>query len=189
MSASHRGGLRWRWSAGPQVGAGKSYTGLEFDALSEAERNEAVQSMALFSRVEPSHKSKLVKLLKAQNQVRDRSALRPSQSGSGGCLVRVDESAGCGSEFCLLSRWSSFRRWACRKRSSLDVATMRAPQWCLSLRRRVACACWGGGVGARSRWPSGGGHDGRRRERRARAQACRHRRCHGVGHGGGQGRL
>mmetsp|Transcript_35412 Transcript_35412/g.67767 ORF Transcript_35412/g.67767 Transcript_35412/m.67767 type:complete len:1022 (+) Transcript_35412:120-3185(+) len=51
------------------VGAGKSYTGLEFDALSEAERNEAVQSMALFSRVEPSHKSKLVKLLKAQNQV------------------------------------------------------------------------------------------------------------------------
>ncbi|KAK3234063.1 calcium-transporting ATPase [Cymbomonas tetramitiformis] len=51
------------------VGAGKSFTGIEFDNLSEGERNEAVQSMALFSRVEPSHKSKLVELLKAQNQV------------------------------------------------------------------------------------------------------------------------
>ena len=53
-----------------KVGAGESFTGQEFDQLSEAERSDAVQSMALFSRVEPSHKSKLVMLLKAQNHVR-----------------------------------------------------------------------------------------------------------------------
>ena len=59
-----------------QVGALESYaepsavdrvlTGLEFDELPPVEKTEAVSIMSVFARVEPSHKSKLVELLKAQ---------------------------------------------------------------------------------------------------------------------------
>ncbi|EJD05979.1 Ca-transporting ATPase [Fomitiporia mediterranea MF3/22] len=42
---------------------GKSYTGKELDALSHAEKVEAVQRASLFSRTEPGHKSQLVDLL------------------------------------------------------------------------------------------------------------------------------
>ncbi|KAL5490444.1 hypothetical protein ACEPAI_5277 [Sanghuangporus weigelae] len=42
---------------------GKSYTGKELDALSHAEKIEAVQRASLFSRTEPGHKSQLVDLL------------------------------------------------------------------------------------------------------------------------------
>jgi Ca2+ transporting ATPase len=42
---------------------GKSYTGREFEDLSQAEKIEAVQRASLFSRTEPAHKSQLVDLL------------------------------------------------------------------------------------------------------------------------------
>lgn len=48
---------------------GKSYTGREFDALSEKGQIEAVQRACLFARVEPQHKQRLVDLLKAQREV------------------------------------------------------------------------------------------------------------------------
>lgn len=48
---------------------GKSYTGREFDNLSDADKLKAVQKASLFSRTEPSHKSKLVDLLQSLNHV------------------------------------------------------------------------------------------------------------------------
>lgn len=48
---------------------GKSFTGREFDALSESEKLEAVKKASLFSRTEPSHKSKLVDLLQSLGHV------------------------------------------------------------------------------------------------------------------------
>ena len=48
---------------------GKSYTGREFDSLSESEKLEAAKTASLFSRVEPSHKSKLVDLLQEAGEV------------------------------------------------------------------------------------------------------------------------
>ncbi|KAF2671508.1 calcium-translocating P-type ATPase [Microthyrium microscopicum] len=48
---------------------GKSYTGREFDALSEEEQFKAAQRASLFSRTEPSHKSKLVDLLQKAGEV------------------------------------------------------------------------------------------------------------------------
>ena len=48
---------------------GKSYQGLEVDDMDDAGKREAVAGMAVFSRVEPQHKSELVALLKAQNHV------------------------------------------------------------------------------------------------------------------------
>lgn len=48
---------------------GKSYTGREFDNLSETEQLEAAKRACLFSRVEPSHKSKLVDLLQSVGEV------------------------------------------------------------------------------------------------------------------------
>lgn len=48
---------------------GKSYTGREFDNLSESEQLEAAKRASLFSRVEPSHKSKLVDLLQSAGEV------------------------------------------------------------------------------------------------------------------------
>ncbi|GJJ68970.1 P-type Ca2+ transporter type 2A [Entomortierella parvispora] len=49
--------------------AGKSYTGREFDALSDKEQREAVSHASLFSRTEPTHKSKLVDLLQSMGEV------------------------------------------------------------------------------------------------------------------------
>jgi Ca2+ transporting ATPase len=48
---------------------GKSYTGREFDDLSPAEQLEAAKTASLFSRTEPSHKSKLVDLLQTAGEV------------------------------------------------------------------------------------------------------------------------
>lgn len=48
---------------------GKSYTGREFDDLSPSEQLKAAQTASLFSRVEPSHKSKLVDLLQSLGEV------------------------------------------------------------------------------------------------------------------------
>ena len=48
---------------------GKSFTGRDFDSLSESEKKKAVQTASLFSRTEPSHKSKLVDLLQSLNHV------------------------------------------------------------------------------------------------------------------------
>jgi len=48
---------------------GKSYTGREFDALSESEKLEAAKTALLFSRTEPVHKSTLVDLLQSNGEV------------------------------------------------------------------------------------------------------------------------
>ncbi|EEP82998.1 calcium-translocating P-type ATPase, SERCA-type [Uncinocarpus reesii 1704] len=48
---------------------GKSFTGREFDALSEHGKIEAAKQASLFSRVEPNHKSKLVDILQSLGQV------------------------------------------------------------------------------------------------------------------------
>jgi P-type Ca2+ transporter type 2A len=48
---------------------GKSFTGREFDALSEDGKNKAASEASLFCRTEPTHKSKLVELLQAQGHV------------------------------------------------------------------------------------------------------------------------
>ncbi|OJJ59346.1 hypothetical protein ASPSYDRAFT_150596 [Aspergillus sydowii CBS 593.65] len=48
---------------------GKSFTGREFDSLSHSEQLEAVRNASLFSRTEPSHKSKLVDLLQSLGHV------------------------------------------------------------------------------------------------------------------------
>lgn len=48
---------------------GKSYTGRQFDALSESEQLEAARRASLFSRTEPTHKSKLVDLLQSTGEV------------------------------------------------------------------------------------------------------------------------
>ncbi|KAK2771465.1 hypothetical protein FQN52_005405 [Onygenales sp. PD_12] len=48
---------------------GKSFTGKEFDALSEQGKIEAANNASLFSRTEPTHKSKLVDLLQSQGHV------------------------------------------------------------------------------------------------------------------------
>lgn len=45
---------------------GKSFTGREFDAMSDDEKLKAVLKASLFSRTEPTHKSELVDLLKQQ---------------------------------------------------------------------------------------------------------------------------
>ncbi|KAF2015695.1 calcium ATPase [Aaosphaeria arxii CBS 175.79] len=48
---------------------GKSYTGRQFDDLSESEKMEAAKRASLFSRTEPTHKSKLVDLLQQAGEV------------------------------------------------------------------------------------------------------------------------
>ncbi len=48
---------------------GKSFTGREFDNLTPGEQLEAARKASLFSRVEPSHKSKLVDLLQSLGEV------------------------------------------------------------------------------------------------------------------------
>ncbi|KAF9357721.1 hypothetical protein BGX26_003240 [Mortierella sp. AD094] len=48
---------------------GKSYTGREFDDLNEQEKRAAVKRACLFSRTEPTHKSKLVDLLQSMGEV------------------------------------------------------------------------------------------------------------------------
>ena len=49
--------------------AGKSFTGKEFDALSQQDKVKAVMSASLFSRTEPGHKRQLVDLLQEQGLV------------------------------------------------------------------------------------------------------------------------
>ncbi|KAF8443599.1 hypothetical protein BGX38DRAFT_1199068 [Terfezia claveryi] len=48
---------------------GKSYTGREFDSLTESEQLEVAKRASLFSRTEPTHKSKLVDLLQSAGEV------------------------------------------------------------------------------------------------------------------------
>ncbi|KAK5132465.1 hypothetical protein LTR08_009076 [Meristemomyces frigidus] len=48
---------------------GKSYTGRQFDALSDSEKLKAAKTASLFSRTEPTHKSKLVDLLQSAGEV------------------------------------------------------------------------------------------------------------------------
>ena len=68
---------------------GKSFTGKELDALPMEERRRAIESLALFSRVEPSHKSRLVDELRRDGHivamtgdgVNDAPALRTADIG------------------------------------------------------------------------------------------------------------
>ncbi|EKG14751.1 ATPase P-type K/Mg/Cd/Cu/Zn/Na/Ca/Na/H-transporter [Macrophomina phaseolina MS6] len=48
---------------------GKSYTGRQFDNLSDSEKLAAAKRASLFSRTEPTHKSKLVDLLQSTGEV------------------------------------------------------------------------------------------------------------------------
>ncbi|EMC91448.1 hypothetical protein BAUCODRAFT_152707 [Baudoinia panamericana UAMH 10762] len=48
---------------------GKSYTGRQFDSLSDDEKLKAAKTASLFSRTEPTHKSKLVDLLQSAGEV------------------------------------------------------------------------------------------------------------------------
>ncbi|KAI9484144.1 MAG: SERCA-type calcium-translocating P-type ATPase [Benjaminiella poitrasii] len=48
---------------------GKSYTGREFDALSDSEKLTAIKRASLFTRTEPAHKQQLVDLLKANGEI------------------------------------------------------------------------------------------------------------------------
>ncbi|KAL8730446.1 MAG: hypothetical protein Q9166_004084 [cf. Caloplaca sp. 2 TL-2023] len=48
---------------------GKSYTGREFDSLSNNEKMQAAKKASLFSRTEPTHKSQLVDLLQSSGEV------------------------------------------------------------------------------------------------------------------------
>lgn len=48
---------------------GKSFTGREFDSLSDAERMEIAKTASLFSRTEPTHKSQLIDLLQLSGEV------------------------------------------------------------------------------------------------------------------------
>ncbi|KAK0271046.1 hypothetical protein LTR91_015855 [Friedmanniomyces endolithicus] len=48
---------------------GKSVTGRQFDDLSDSEKLEAAKTASLFSRTEPTHKSKLVDLLQSAGEV------------------------------------------------------------------------------------------------------------------------
>lgn len=52
-----------------EVLAGRSYTGREFDALTESGQLHAAKTASLFSRVEPTHKLKLVELLQSAGEV------------------------------------------------------------------------------------------------------------------------
>lgn len=48
---------------------GKSFTGREFDSLSDIERMEIAKTASLFSRTEPTHKSQLIDLLQLSGEV------------------------------------------------------------------------------------------------------------------------
>lgn len=48
---------------------GKSFTGRDFEALSDAERLEVAKTASLFSRTEPTHKSQLIDLLQSSGEV------------------------------------------------------------------------------------------------------------------------
>ena len=50
-------------------GTGTSFQGVEFDEMSHERQLEATNTMCVFSRVEPRHKTKLVELLKSQGHV------------------------------------------------------------------------------------------------------------------------
>ena len=49
--------------------AGKSFTGAEYDSLTEAEKEAAVKRASLFCQTEPRHKSDLVERLQKQNEI------------------------------------------------------------------------------------------------------------------------
>ena len=48
---------------------GRSFTGAEFEFMTEEQREESARSMCVFSRVEPAQKSKLVEILKRQGNI------------------------------------------------------------------------------------------------------------------------
>jgi hypothetical protein len=55
--------------------------GLEFDELPNEARAQAVRGMAVFARVEPSHKQRLVELLKAEVHTRQTARQADRQAG------------------------------------------------------------------------------------------------------------
>ena len=51
------------------LSTGKSFSGREFDAMSDEEQRKACMTARLFSRVEPAHKSKIVEYLQKEGAV------------------------------------------------------------------------------------------------------------------------
>lgn len=66
MSSASHASLAEMGASNPDNG---SLTGSEFDRLTTLEQQAALQSMAVFARVEPSHKQRLVQMLRSQGHV------------------------------------------------------------------------------------------------------------------------
>ena len=67
------------------AGAPVSVTGVEFDELPAVEQQGAVDALALFARVEPAHKTRLVELLKAGVRAAASLAVQPLSQRETGC--------------------------------------------------------------------------------------------------------
>lgn len=68
----------------PPSSPGLSFSGREFDAMNGSQQREACLKARLFSRVEPSHKSKIVDYLQKEGEV-----LAMVSRGCGGCGLVV----------------------------------------------------------------------------------------------------
>ena len=68
----------------------KSYTGREFDDLSQTDQATAARHARLFARVEPAHKSKIVEYLQADGEISAmvRRPIEPKFRGSGARFPR-----------------------------------------------------------------------------------------------------
>jgi hypothetical protein len=162
--------------------------GLEFDDLSPPQQAEAVGGLAVFARVEPTHKTRLVELLKAQ--VGPVLYCWPVLQACTAGLYCAAVLLRCGQEpACCACAPAVAAPHHTTTQTHHTTPIHRVPPMCACpacLRALCAClpclpACLPAGPGC--------GDDRGRRERRPRAAPRRHRRLHGVGHRGGQARV